>query len=135
MTERVLDHIGVAVPDLDAALPTWERIVGAAAYGRERVESQGVEVVFVGEGAGRIELLAPIDEASTVAKFLARRGAGTHHLCYRVPDLAAALAAFLADGYEAIDREPRAGAHGHRVAFLHPRSTSGVLIELLEAAS
>jgi methylmalonyl-CoA/ethylmalonyl-CoA epimerase len=134
MRERVLDHVGVAVPDLDAALPVWERIVGAPAYGRERVESQRVEVVFLGEGAGRIELLAPLDEGSTVAKFLARRGAGMHHLCYRVPDLAAALADFATDGYELIDREPRTGAHGHRVAFLHPRSTSGVLIELVEAA-
>ena len=133
MTERTVDHVGVAVPELDAALPLWERIVGAPAYGRERVESQGVEVAFVGEGAGRIELLAPLHAESPVAKFLARRGAGMHHLCYRVPDIAAALEAFIAEGYEAIDRQPRAGAHGHQVAFLHPKSTTGVLVELLEA--
>lgn len=133
MAERTLDHVGVAVPSLDEALPVWERIVGGRGEGRERVESQGVEVVFVGSGPGRVELLAPTREDSPVAKFLAKRGAGTHHLCYRVPDIAAALAELEREGYALIDREARSGAHGHRVAFLHPRSTTGVLVELLES--
>jgi methylmalonyl-CoA/ethylmalonyl-CoA epimerase len=135
MNERVLDHVGVAVPSLDEFLPLWESIVGSAGSGRERVESQGVEVVFVGSDAGRVELLAPTRPDSPVARFLDRRGPGMHHLCYRVPDLRAALEEHRRQGHELIDQEPRAGAHGHQVAFLHPRSTGSVLIELLEAAS
>jgi methylmalonyl-CoA/ethylmalonyl-CoA epimerase len=130
--ERPLDHVGIAVPDLDEALPRYEELVGASATGRERVESQGVEVVFIGEGAGRIELLAPLSATSPVARFLERRGAGLHHLCYRVPDLATTLREYEAAGYRLIDREPRSGAHGHRVAFLHPAAMGGVLVELLE---
>jgi len=134
MPERTLDHVGVAVPSLDDALPLWESLLGAQGSGRERVETQGVEVVFVGSGPGRIELLAPTRPDSPVARFLERKGSGMHHLCYRVPDIRAALAEYAAEGYELIDREPRAGAHGHRVAFLHPRTSTGVLVELLEAA-
>ncbi len=132
MNERTLDHVGVAVHSLDDAIPTWERIVGSAATGREAVESQGVEVVFIGSGPGRIELLAPSRPDSTVARFIERRGPGMHHVCYRVPDIGAALREFEADGYELIDREARAGAHNHRIAFLHPRSTASVLVELVE---
>lgn len=134
MTERALDHVGIAVHSLDESLPLFESIAGAEGSGRERVESQGVEIVFVGTGEGRLELLAPTRDDSPVAKFLAKRGPGMHHLCYRVPDITAALEELSAAGYELIDREPRTGGHGHRVAFLHPRSTGGVLIELLESA-
>lgn len=133
MNERALDHVGIAVQSLDESLPTFESITGGKGYGREAVESQGVEIVFVGSGAGKLELLAPTRPDSPVGKFLAKRGPGTHHLCYRVPDVAAALEEFRRAGYELIDREPRVGGHGHRVAFLHPRSTGGVLIELLQA--
>lgn len=125
--------MGIAVQSLDDALPTFESITGGKGYGRETVESQGVEIVFVGSGAGKLELLAPTRPDSPVGKFLAKRGPGTHHLCYRVPDVAAALGELAREGYELIDREPRVGGHGHRVAFLHPRSTGGVLIELLQA--
>ena len=125
--------MGIAVPSLDEALPLWEALTGAEGSGREVVASQGVEVVFVGSGAGRIELVAPARPDSALARHLERRGSGMHHLCYRVPDLRAALAEHERAGYQLIDREPRAGAHGHLVAFLHPRSTGGVLIELLEA--
>jgi methylmalonyl-CoA epimerase len=133
MPELVLDHVGVAVRSLDDSLPAFESITGGKGYGRETVESQGVEIAFVGEGRGRVELLAPTREDSGVAKFLAKRGPGMHHLAYRVPDIAAALAAYESEGYELIDREARTGGGGHRVAFLHPRSTNGVLIELVEA--
>lgn len=132
MNERELDHVGIAVHSLDESLPVFESITGGKGYGRETVESQGVEIVFVGSGTGRMELLAPTRADSPVGKFLARRGPGMHHLCYRVPDVARALEEFRQAGYELIDREPRTGGHGHRVAFLHPRSTGGVLIELLE---
>lgn len=134
MTEQELDHVGIAVHSLDESLPVFEALTGGTGYGRETVESQGVEIVFVGSGAGRVELLAPTREDSPVGKFLARRGPGMHHLCYRVDDVAAALARYEAQGYELIDRAPRVGGHGHRVAFLHPRSTAGVLVELLQAS-
>ena len=134
MTAQELDHVGIAVRSLDESLPLFEAIAGAPGYGRETVESQGVEVAFIGTGAGRIELLAPTRDDSPVARFLAKRGPGMHHLCYRVPDLAAALRDYKSRGYELIDREPRTGAHGHQVAFLHPKSTGGVLVELLQAS-
>lgn len=135
MNERTLDHVGIAVPVLDDAIPHWEYVVGAPSSAREVVDSQGVEVVFVGTGPGRVELIAPARPDSAVARFLERRGTGMHHLCYRVDDLPAALAEYRARGYELIDAAPRPGAHGHRVAFLHPRSTQGVLIELMERAA
>jgi methylmalonyl-CoA/ethylmalonyl-CoA epimerase len=135
MNDRTLDHVGIAVESLDAALPRWTALLGSPVYGRETVESQGVEVAFVGHGAGRVELVAPSRPESPVARFLERRGPGLHHLCYRVADIRAALAAHRAEGMELIDAEPRLGAHGHLVAFLHPRSTGGVLVELLESAS
>jgi len=134
MPERELDHVGIAVHSLDESLARWESIIGATGTGRESVESQGVEVVFVGTGTGRVELLAPIHADSPVARFLERRGQGMHHLCYRVPDIAAALEEFRRDGFELIDKVARNGAHGHRVAFLHPRAAGGVLVELLEAS-
>lgn len=133
MNELPLDHVGIAVASLDEALPLWESLIGAPGSGREIVESQGVEVVFVGAGAGRVELLAPTRPESPVARFLERRGPGTHHLCYRVPDIRAALAAARQAGLTLIDAEPRSGAHGHQVAFLHPRSTGGVLVEYVQA--
>ncbi|HEX8395296.1 MAG TPA: methylmalonyl-CoA epimerase [Longimicrobium sp.] len=133
MTERALDHVGIAVHSLDDSLPAFESITGHKGYGRERVDSQGVEVIFLGTGEGRLELLAPTREDSAVAKFLARRGPGMHHLCYRVPDLAAELERHRAEGRQLIDEAPRTGAAGHLVAFLHPRSTNGVLTELLQA--
>lgn len=132
MVERTLDHVGIAVPSIDAALPTWEPLIGARGSGRELVPAQGVEVVFVGSGPGRVELLAPTSETSPIARFLERRGAGMHHLCYRVDDIRSALLAHEREGYELIDREPRRGAHGHQIAFLHPRSATGVLVELLQ---
>jgi len=132
MHERTLDHVGIAVTSLEEAIPVWTALLQATAEGREVVADQQVEVVFVGSGAGRIELLAPTGPGSTITRFLERRGPGLHHVCYRVPDIREALQAHLAAGLEAIDREPRRGAHDHLVAFLHPRTTGGVLVELLE---
>ncbi|HUH13259.1 MAG TPA: methylmalonyl-CoA epimerase [Longimicrobiales bacterium] len=131
-TPLPLDHVGIAVRSLAEAVPLFERLTGSRGSPPERVESQGVELVFVGEGPARLELLAPLSEASPVARFLAARGPGLHHLAYRVPDIRAALRELVADGFRAVDAEPRAGAHGHLVAFLHPRSTGGVLMELVQ---
>lgn len=132
MTERALDHVGIAVHSLDESLPVFESITGHKGYGREVVESQGVEVVFLGTGDGRLELLAPTRDDSAVAKYLAKRGPGMHHLCYRVASVAAELERYRAEGRRLIDEAPRPGAAGHRVAFVHPKSTGGVLVELLE---
>src|SRR4028118_274018 len=98
MSERALDHVGIAVQSLGDSLPLFESITGGKGYGREVVESQGVEVVFVGAGEGRLELLAPVRDDSAVAKYLARRGPGMHHLCYRVADIAAELDRYRAEG-------------------------------------
>lgn len=126
-----LDHIGIAVPSLATALPLYELLTGAPGSLPEAVPGQRVTVVFVGSGEGRIELIEPADAASPIARFLKRRGPGLHHLAYRADDIDRALAECIAAGFEAIDGTPRPGAHGRRVAFLHPRSTGGVLIELV----
>ncbi|HEU5210215.1 MAG TPA: methylmalonyl-CoA epimerase [Longimicrobiales bacterium] len=131
--ERVLDHVAIAVPSIDDALPHYETLIGARGSLPETVEAQGVRVVFIGGGAGTVELLEPLGSESPVARFLARRGPGLHHIAYRVSDIEAALAEQIAAGVQPIDSAPRPGAHGRRVAFLHPRSFSGVLVELVEA--
>lgn len=130
--ELVLDHVAIAVPSITAALPLLERITGAPGSPLERVESQQVDVAFVGSGESRVELIQPTSSESTVQRFLDRRGPGLHHIAYRVTDLAAKLDQLASQGVRLIDREPRIGAHGHRVAFIHPESTGGVLIELVE---
>lgn len=134
MAERTLDHIGIAVPSLDEAIPLWETLLSTTASGRETVESQQVEVAFIGQGAARVELLAPLRPNSPVARFIERRGPGIHHVAFRVSDLPAALADLSDQGYTLIDEAPREGAHGHRIAFLHPRTLNGTLVELVEAA-
>ncbi len=130
--ELPLDHVAIAVPSISTALPIFELLANASGSPIERVESQKVDVAFVGTGAGRIELLQPTAPDSTVQKFLDKRGAGLHHIAYRVPDLEQALARLAAAGVRLIDERPRPGAGGHRVAFLHPSSTGGVLVELVE---
>jgi methylmalonyl-CoA epimerase len=130
--ELPLDHVAVAVPSISEALPLFELLSGANGSPIERVEAQKVDVVFVGTGEGKIELLEPTGPESTVRKFLDKRGPGLHHIAYRVPDIEAALARFKAAGIRLIDEAPRPGAGGHKVAFLHPASTQGVLVELVE---
>ncbi len=127
-----LDHVAVAVASIANTLPTFEALVGARGSTPERVEAQGVAVSFLGEGAGKVELLEPLTPESGVARFLEKRGPGLHHIAYRVRDLAATLDRLAAAGVQLIDRTPRPGAHGHRVAFIHPRSAGGVLVELVE---
>ena len=126
-----LDHVAIAVESIATSLPIYESLLGAAGSPIEQIPSQGVAVTFVGSGPGRLELLEPTGPDTTVGRFLSRRGPGLHHIAYRVPDLEATLARYAADGVELIDRVPRPGAEGHRVAFLHPRSTGGILIELV----
>jgi methylmalonyl-CoA epimerase len=132
MNERTLDHVGIAVASLDEAIPLWEGLLEVSASAREVVNSQDVEVAFLESGSASIELLAPLRPNSPVAQFLERRGPGIHHLAFRVSDLPAALESMREEGYVLVDEEPREGSHGRRIAFLHPRSLNGVLVEFVE---
>jgi len=123
-------HVGIAVPSIAAALPFYRDILGLVPHPAETAD--GARIVTLPLGDVAVELLEPVAEDSPVAKFLARRGPGIHHICYRVPDLEGALAQCRAAGYELVDQAPRPGADGRRVAFLHPRATSGILLELTE---
>lgn len=134
MDERTtLDHVAIAVESLEAAIPLYAALVGRAPSGRERVESEGVEVAFFDVGAARLELLEPIGPDTPVGRFLSRRGPGLHHITLRVPDLVPTLARCRAEGAETVGASPRRGASGRPVAFLDPRTTGGLLIELVEA--
>jgi methylmalonyl-CoA/ethylmalonyl-CoA epimerase len=129
-----IDHIGVAVEDLDAALALYGESFEMELAHRETVESQGVEAVLLDVGDGHVELLRPLGPETAVGKFLARKGPGLHHVAYAVDDIDAMLEQVAAAGIETIDSEARVGIRGSRVAFLHPRSTGGVLTEIVEPA-
>lgn len=131
-TNWKLDHIGIAVHDLDQAISCYEELLQTSHFGREVVPSQGVEVAFLDVQQGRIELLSSIQEGSSVSKFLNNRGEGMHHTAYRVPSVSDELARLAELGWELIHKEPIMGAHGKKIAFLHPKSAHGVLIELCE---
>jgi methylmalonyl-CoA/ethylmalonyl-CoA epimerase len=129
--ERI-DHIGVAVDDLDSALALYKERFGMAEQHRETVEAQGVEAVLLGIGEGHVELLSPLGPDTAVGKFLESRGPGLHHVAYQTTDIDSALEQVKAAGLEVIDEEPRVGIGGTRVAFIHPNATGGVLTELVE---
>jgi methylmalonyl-CoA/ethylmalonyl-CoA epimerase len=129
-----IDHVGIAVPDLDEAIGLYERDYALQLVHREVVESQGVEAVLLDVGESHVELIAPLSEDTGVAKFLATRGSGLHHVAYQVEDVAAELERLRAAGLRSIDAEPRVGIRNSRVAFLHPKSTGGVLTELVQPA-
>ena len=129
-----IDHIGVAVSDLDAAVRLYAQQFDMAEQHRETVEEQGVEAVLLEVGEGHVELIRPLSPDSGVGRFLERNGPGLHHVAYATDDIDSALAAVRDAGLRLIDREPRRGIRGSRVAFLHPRSTTGVLTELVEPA-
>ena len=130
-----IDHIGVAVEDLDAALALYERDFAIALVHRETVESQGVEAVLLDVGENHVELLAPLGEDTPVGKFLAKKGPGLHHVAYQTADIDAELERLKAAGLRLIDEQPRTGIRGSRVAFLHPAATGGVLTEIVEPAN
>ena len=133
MLDRI-DHIGVAVEDLDAAVALYEGTLGMALVHRETVEEQGVEAVLLDVGDGHVELLSPLGPETPVGKFLARKGEGLHHVAYAVADIDATLRRLAEGGVELIDREPRTGIRSSRVAFVHPRSTGSVLTEIVQPA-
>ena len=132
----VIDHIGIAVHDIDQSYEQYRELLGAELSGRDVVESQGVEVAFLQlPGATRLELVAPVDDDSAVARFLAGRGPGLHHICVLVEDIEAALAELRDAEVELIDERPRSGSLGSKIAFVHPKVLGGVLLELKEKAT
>ncbi len=126
-----IDHLGIAVKSLDAAKSFYEKL-GLVASPEETVAAEGVRLVMVPVGESRFELLQPLSDDSTIAKFIAKRGEGLHHVSLRVPDLAAAVAKLKRDGVRLVSEEVKIGAGGHRYVFVHPASAGGVLLELVE---
>ena len=129
-----IDHIGVAVEDIEPAMALYRDSLRLDVAHREVVEEQGVEAVLLDVGENHVELLAPLAPDTPVGKFLARQGPGLHHVAYQVADIDAALAACREAGLQLIDEQPRTGIRGSRVAFVHPRSTGGVLTEIVQPA-
>jgi methylmalonyl-CoA epimerase len=129
-----IDHVGVAVESIDDALAIYSDALQLPLVHRETVESQGVEAALLDVGDSHVELLQPLGPETAVGKFLARRGAGLHHVAYRVVSVEKTLSALSAAGLRLIDERPRTGIRGSRVAFVHPGSTGGVLTEIVEPA-
>jgi methylmalonyl-CoA/ethylmalonyl-CoA epimerase len=129
-----IDHIGVATENLDEAIALYEGTLGMPVAHRETVESQGVEAVLLDVGEGHVELLRPLGPDTPVGKYLEKKGPGLHHVAYAVDDIEGVLGSLKEAGIELIDSEPRVGIRDSRVAFVHPRSTGGVLTEIVEPA-
>ncbi|MBN8550466.1 MAG: methylmalonyl-CoA epimerase [Deltaproteobacteria bacterium] len=127
-----VDHIGIAVPNLEEAIAQYKKNFGFDLDVREVVASQKVELAFLRTENTLLELLTPTSDDSTLSKFLSTRGAGLHHICYRVPNIVSELKRLEGLGLQLIDKTPRPGAHNSLIAFIHPRSTGGVLTELCE---
>ena len=127
-----VEHIGIAVRDLESAIGIYETLLGVKCYGVESVEDQGVRTAFFQIGKMKIELLAPSGPEGPIARFLEKKGEGVHHLAIAVENLPGALSELVSKGFRLIDAEPRRGAEGLSIAFVHPKSTGGVLIELCE---
>jgi methylmalonyl-CoA/ethylmalonyl-CoA epimerase len=130
-----IDHVGVAVEEIESSLVLWRDRFELEVTHREVVAEQGVEAVLLDVGEGHIELLAPLEEDTPVGRFLRKRGPGLHHVAYQVSDIEATLAALRQAGLRLIDEQPRTGIRASRVAFVHPSSTGGVLTEIIEPAS
>jgi len=130
-----LDHVAILVSDLDAAIALFRDVYGLALSEVEEVPSEKVKVAIFGHGAGRIELVSPMGPDSPMAKAIEKRGEGLHHICLEVPDIASAMAALKARGAPLLDDKPRPGAGGAQVAFVHPKGSRGVLVELRQGPS
>lgn len=132
---RSIDHIAIAVEDIDKAIERFESVLGSKMMAREKVESEEVEVVFFEIGGVRIELLTPLSEDSVVSKFIQRKGEGIHHIAISVEDIKREMVTLKENNIRLVDEEPRVGAMGRMVAFIHPESTHRVLFELIESSS
>jgi len=130
-----IDHVGIAVTDLDAAIALHEQTYGMRLVHRETVTEQGVEAVLFDVGENHVELLAPLGDDTPVGKFLAKRGPGLHHVAYQVTDIAATLARLREQHVRMIDAVPRTGIRGSKVAFIHPSATGSVLTEIVQPAT
>ena len=130
-----IDHVGVAVEDIDTALELYQQALRMPLVHRETVTEQGVEAALLDVGDGHVELLQPLGPETAVGRFLARRGEGLHHIAYRVEDIEQALSELTQAGMRLIDQQPRTGIRGSRVAFVHPASTGGVLTEIVQPAA
>ena len=127
-----IDHVGIAVEDLEEAVRTYTALLGTELVHRERVESQGVEEVLFRSGESYVQLLGALGPETPVGRFLSKRGPGVHHLAYRVDDVAAALEGLQAEGVPLVDEAPRPGSRGTTIAFVHPQAFHGVLVELVQ---
>ncbi len=127
-----LDHVAIAVADLDDAIAEYRRQYGVEPLYRETVKEQGVEEAMIPVGGSYVQLLQPLSDETPVGRFLAKNGPGLHHVAYAVPSIEAALEHLKAEGVRLIDREPRIGGRGARIAFVHPKELAGTLIELVE---
>lgn len=135
MRYQQIDHVGIAVSDMDAAVTRYQELLGVSPSVRTVMEKDGIEAAMLDLGSTHVELVAPTRADSAISKFLERRGEGMHHVAYRVDDIRAALAEAKAQGAQLLDEEPRVGVMGQLVAFVHPRATLGVLTELVEASA
>jgi methylmalonyl-CoA/ethylmalonyl-CoA epimerase len=132
---RKIEHLGIAVKDLEAATKTYEALFGKPAYQSEEVESEGVKTVFFKTGENKIELLGATRDDSPIAKYIAKRGEGIHHVAFDVEDIEAEIKRLQAEGFQLINDRPKKGADNKRIVFLHPKATQGVLVELCEELS
>ncbi|MBJ6726725.1 methylmalonyl-CoA epimerase [Geomesophilobacter sediminis] len=131
---KKINHLGVAVKSLDETIPFYRDALGMTLQGTEEVADQKVRVAFLSVGESKIELLEPTSPESPVAKFIEKNGPGIHHVAYEVADIEAAIAALVASGARMIDEKPRKGAHGAQIAFVHPKSSNGVLTEICQCS-
>ena len=127
-----IDHIGIAVKNIDNALKLYSSMFGLKIEEIITLEAQGLKIGFIKIGDTKLEFLESLGQDSPISKFIDKRGEGIHHICFQVDDIEETLKGLAAAGIELIDKEPRPGAHGEKIAFIHPKSTSGVLIELCE---
>lgn len=127
-----IEHIGIAVKDLDISIPIYEKLLNTPCYKKEIVESEGVTTAFFQTGVNKIELLSANNEASAIAKFLSKKGEGIHHIAFDVEDIYSEMERLSGEGFELINKQPKKGADNKLICFLHPKGTNGVLIELCQ---
>jgi methylmalonyl-CoA epimerase len=133
LTYQQIDHVGIAVTDLESGIARYRELLGVSPSLRTRMEKDGIDAAMLDLGSTHVELIAPTGPDSAISAFLEKRGEGMHHLAYRVDDIRAALEQLRGQGARLLDEEPRVGVMGHLVAFVHPKSAGGVLTELVEA--